>query len=142
MIFVVFIGSQFPDLVDKPLAHTVVIIPSGRVFMHSLPFAIPISILVLWYGIATDRPELSDGFVFAYLIHIFSDWQHMLRAGELPPNLFWPFIEPLPSPVEPFWAGPGDINVSLWTIFSIVVLSSTLVIIAMDISYHLSKTTK
>ena len=73
MIFVVSVGSQFPDLVDKPLAHTVALLPSGRVFMHSLPFAIPISILVLWYGIVTDRPALSDGFVFSYVIHIFAD---------------------------------------------------------------------
>ena len=141
-IFVVFVGSQFPDLVDKPLAHTVALLPSGRVFMHSLPFAIPISILVLWYGIVTDRPALSDGFVFAYVIHIFADWQHMLRAGELPPNLLWPFMEPLPSPVEPFWAGPGGINVSLWTMFSIVVLSGTLLLVAMDVSYQLSETNR
>lgn len=140
LMSVVFVGSQFPDLVDKPLAHTVPILPSGRVFMHSLPFAIPICILVIWYGIVTDRPALSDGFVLAYLIHLFTDWQHMLLAGELPPNLFWPFMKPLPSPVEPFWAGPGGINVSLWTIFSIVVLSGTLLLVAMDISHQLSET--
>ena len=41
LVAVAFIGSQFPDLVDKPLAYQFGLIPSGRVFMHSLPIALP-----------------------------------------------------------------------------------------------------
>ena len=139
MVFVVFVGSQFPDLVDKPLAYSVMIIPSGRVFMHSLPFAIPICILVIVYGIITSRPALSDGFVWAYLLHVIADWRQLLFAGRLPQNLLWPLVDPLPASSVPGWAGPGGINVSLWTMFSIVVLSGTLLLVAMDVSYQLSK---
>jgi hypothetical protein len=56
--FAVFVGSQFPDLVDKPLAQELVVIPSGRVFVHSLLFAVLISVSRLCVrlvdGLATD----------------------------------------------------------------------------------------
>ena len=44
---VAFIGSQFPDLVDKPLAYQSGLIPSGRVFMDSLPIALPFLIGII-----------------------------------------------------------------------------------------------
>ncbi len=46
MLSVVSFGSVFPDLVDKPVAYGN-LIPWGRVFMHSLPFAIPVVLFVL-----------------------------------------------------------------------------------------------
>ena len=49
-IGVVFVGSQFPDLIDKPLALELGLIPSGRVFTHSLPTAMPVLLVIAWYG--------------------------------------------------------------------------------------------
>ena len=138
MIFVVFVGSQFPDLVDKPLAYSLMIIPSGRVFLHSLPFAIPISIFVMIYGIETNRPALSSGFVYAYLSHILVDVRQSLFAGQLPQNLLWPFVDTLPASSVPPWAGSGNINVTLWITFSVLVLSGTAIIILRDILFQLS----
>lgn len=140
MLFVVFFGSQFPDLIDKPLAHSIFVLPAGRVFMHSLPFAIPICILVMAYGTATDRPELSTGFVWAYLIHIPADLdlRQLVLTGDVPQNLLWPLVEASPGEPIPNWAGPGGINVSLWTMFSIIVLSGTFILLAMDISFQMS----
>ena len=137
MTFVVFVGSQFPDIIDKPLAHSAGFLPSGRVFMHSLPFAVPIAIGILAYGFKTDRPHLSIGFVWAYAAHIVADWYPLFLNGQLPPNLFWPFMPPLPSEAVPGWAGPGAINVSLWTMVSIVILAATILLVAMDISVQL-----
>lgn len=62
LVAVTFFGSQFPDLVDKPLAYELSLIPSGRVFMHSLPFAIPLSIAVVTYGTVSlsQMEEIED----------------------------------------------------------------------------------
>ena len=57
LLGIVFVGSQLSDLIDKPLAHQFQLLPSGRLFVHSLPFAIPIACLVGWYAWRTDRPR-------------------------------------------------------------------------------------
>ncbi|TKX57319.1 metal-dependent hydrolase, partial [Halorubrum sp. ASP1] len=62
---IAFIGSQLPDLVDKPLAYLFGLIPSGRVFMHSLPIALPFLLGTMIYGWKTERNRLSVGFSFA-----------------------------------------------------------------------------
>lgn len=121
---VVFLGSQFPDLIDKPLAHELVLIPSGRVFMHSLPTAIPFLLLVGLYGWKTDRIRLSAAFVFAHLSHLVADHRELLQPNpEVSPDLLWPFVSPIPRSGIPVWGGPGGIYVHLWTMISLVVLS-------------------
>jgi membrane-bound metal-dependent hydrolase YbcI (DUF457 family) len=137
--FAVFVGSQYPDLVDKPLAHVLVVIPSGRVFMHSLPFAIPVSIAVVAYGRWTDRPRIASGFVLAYLLHLFGDNYRRLLDGSVSPDLLWPFVEPVSRPVVPYWAGTNGINLTLWTAFSVVVLSATAIVVGHDVRTQLRK---
>ena len=67
LLYVVFVGSQFPDLVDKPLAHQFLLIPNGRMFAHSLVVAVPLCLVVT---LAVRRSgHLREGvtFAFAYL---------------------------------------------------------------------------
>jgi hypothetical protein len=125
VVGVVAVGSQFPDFIDKPLAHQFGILPSGRVFMHSLPTAIPFLLVVGYYGYKTERIRLASAFIFAHLSHLLADnYQALLRYNpQIPPDLFWPFTSPISRPITPHWAGAGGINVRLWTVFSIVVLS-------------------
>lgn len=119
-----FVGTQFPDLIDKPLAYQFGLLPSGRVFMHSLPIAIPFLTVVLLYGFYTHRLYLTSIFAFSLLSHLFADNHTSL----LPPNptissdLLWPFTQPKARPPIPHWAGADGINLLLWTGFSIVVL--------------------
>lgn len=122
-----FIGSQFPDVIDKPLAFYTGIIPSGRVFMHSLPIAIPFLLTVGVYGWQTNHNTLSLAFVFGHLSHIIADTYQTLRGPNptLSPDLFWPFVDPITRPEIPHWAGPNSINVHLWTVFSLAVLGYT-----------------
>ena len=131
--FATAVGSQFPDLVDKPLAHQFGVLPSGRVFMHSLPFALPIAAGVLAYGQYTERPRVACAFVVAYLLHVIGDTYRSLLAGEMPPDLLWPFVAAQPRPIVPFWAGIDGIHVRLWTAFSVVVLGVTLLVVLRDI---------
>lgn len=131
------IGSQFPDLVDKPLAHQFGLLPSGRVFMHSLPFALPIAILILVYGWQTARLRLAGAFVSAYLLHLLGDTYRVLLVGRVPADLLWPFVAAQPRPGVPFWAGVNAINVRLWTAFSAMVLTVTLVMLGRDVSQQI-----
>lgn len=131
--FATAVGSQFPDLVDKPLAHQFGLLPSGRVFMHSLPFALPIIAAVLTYGWYTERPRVAGAFAGAYLLHLVGDTYRQLLSGQIPPDLLWPFVTAQPRPIVPFWAGVDGINVRLWSAFSAVVLGVTLVVVLRDI---------
>lgn len=129
-------GSQFPDLIDKPLYHESVVTPSGRVGTHSLPVAIPIALAVLWYAYRTDRPRAGVVFVFAYATHIFGDVYRALLAPDrrIPSDLLWPFVEPIERPFRPFWAGPDLLFVHLWTLVSIVSLAIAGVFLVWDVA--------
>lgn len=133
VVFAMVIGSQFPDLVDKPLAHQFGVLPSGRVFMHSLPFAIPIALCVVAYGWQTDRRRVAGAFVISYFLHLLGDTYHALLTGRIPPDLFWPFVTAQPRPTVPFWAGANGINIQLWTVFSAALLAVSFVVVTLDI---------
>ncbi len=140
LVFVVFVGSQFPDLIDKPLAHQLGLIPSGRVFMHSLPFAIPIVALAVVYGWYTDRVRGGAVFAFAYLSHIVADNYRELfdPSTPIPPDLLWPFRPPAPRSTVPGWVGPDQIWLHVWTVFSVVVLAVALYLLARDLRAQLN----
>jgi len=133
VVFVTAVGSQFPDLLDKPLAHQFGVLPNGRVFLYSLPFAIPVMTVVLVYGWHTERPGVAGAFVVAYLLHLVGDTYRILLAGQIPSNVLWPFVAAQPRPDVPFWAGIDKIYVGLWTIFSAIVLTVTLVVVVRDV---------
>jgi len=131
----VFVGSQFPDLIDKPLAHEFGIIPSGRVFMHSLPTAAPVWLVVAWYGWRTQRSRLSGAFIAAHISHILADNYRSLQGSppSLPPDMLWPLTNAAPRPPVPYWAGPNSINLHLWTLFSATVLTILAYLIIRDV---------
>lgn len=130
---VTFVGSQFPDLIDKPLALQLHVIPTGRVFMHSLPFAIPVALVVILYSWKTDRLRGGGAFVFAYASHIVTDNSQTLAAGEVSNDLLWPFVSATPRPPIPFWAGPNSINIHIYTVGSVAILSVTAYYLVQDI---------
>lgn len=135
---VVFVGSQLPDLVDKPLAHQFALIPSGRVFLHSIPIAFPLALLVVYYAHRTDRLRLGGAYAFAHGSHLVADTHHALfdPNRSFPPDLLWPITQPVPRPTVPGWAGPEGINVLLWTIFSVAVLAVLAYVLVEDLRNH------
>lgn len=72
-IVAVGIGSQFPDLVDKPLAWTFAVLPSGRSLAHSLFTATIIIWVVVWASRRVNRRYAGIAFGIGYLSHVFSD---------------------------------------------------------------------
>ncbi|UPV74354.1 metal-dependent hydrolase [Halorussus limi] len=93
------VGTQFPDLVDKPLAWTVGVLPSGHSLAHSLFAALPVAALAVTVGAALGRrrdgsERVGAAFALGYLSHLPADvFYPALVGGE--PNygfLFWPVV--------------------------------------------------
>lgn len=140
LLFVLFVGSQFPDLVDKPLAHQFHLIPNGRMFTHSVVVALPVSLGVLLLARRTDNVPAGLAFLFAYFTHIVGDRRTQLLQPnpQIHPNLLWPLTQVERAQGVPSWAGPGSINVKLWTVFSLVLLLVTASLTRQEVRAHSS----
>lgn len=96
---VLLFATQLPDLVDKPLAWSVHLLPSGRSLAHSLFVAVPLVVLVAVLASRRGRPELGPLFTLGYLSHVFGDVYRTLLfappeqwAGTYVTSLFWPLL--------------------------------------------------
>ncbi|WP_226481495.1 metal-dependent hydrolase [Natrinema amylolyticum] len=92
----VAVGSQLPDLIDKPLAWTIGITDGGYSIGHSI-FVAPFVCLAV-YAVAVRRGErvLSGAFALAYLSHPIADMLSQLfrgRAVDLR-TVLWPITSP------------------------------------------------
>ncbi|SFK68776.1 LexA-binding, inner membrane-associated putative hydrolase [Halogranum rubrum] len=100
---VVAFGTQFPDLVDKPLAWTVSLLPTGRSLAHSLLTASLVLGVVLFAVRRYRRAEAETytsfvvAFGIGYLSHLAADGLYPLLGGEFAnlAYLVWPLL-PLP----------------------------------------------
>ena len=67
------VGTQFPDLIDKPLAWELGLLASGRGGAHSLLVAAPV-LGVLWWAQDSPTGRLAwGGFAVGYLSHLAAD---------------------------------------------------------------------
>lgn len=84
------LGSQFPDLVDKPLAYADVV-PSGRSVAHSL-LLVGLLGVALYLAVPDEWRADARGFWVAALVHPLADARHALRDGlaDVPGYLLWP----------------------------------------------------
>jgi hypothetical protein len=90
----VAVGSQAPDLIDKPLAWTLGVLPAGRSLGHSL------LVVGLLFGVVgraravRARPAAATGFGVGVLSHLLADAAGPILAGT--PGavsfLFWPAL--------------------------------------------------
>ncbi|WP_415381220.1 metal-dependent hydrolase [Halosimplex sp. TS25] len=94
----VALGTQFPDLVDKPLGWWLGVLPGGTTLAHSLLTAVPLSLVVLAVGIATERERPALAFVVGYLCHLPADVLYPVVLGRDPKTWFllWP-LRPAPT---------------------------------------------
>jgi membrane-bound metal-dependent hydrolase YbcI (DUF457 family) len=75
-------GSQFPDIVDKPLAWVWQVLPAGRSLAHSLLFVFPVVTLVLLVAWGLRRTDLGVAFGVGYLSHLPADVVYPALLGE------------------------------------------------------------
>lgn len=101
------IGTQFPDLVDKPLGWTLGVLPGGRSLAHSL---LTLAVVAAVVGYAARRYRRSDvgvAFLVGYLTHVLSDGLYSAIEGAYGnlTYLLWPVL-PMPEPeiAQTFWA--------------------------------------
>ena len=92
------VGTQFADLVDKPLAWSLSVLPTGRSLAHSLFVAAALLALLDRFAASADRRDLSTAFALGYLAHLAGDVIYGLGSGlEQLQFLLWPVI-PQPPP--------------------------------------------
>lgn len=94
-VFAVVLGSQFPDLVDKPLAWYLGVLPTGRTLAHSLVVLVPVCILVYLVASRYDRSAVGVAFAVGAISHS--------------------LVDALPA----LWGSPADARFLLWPLLSV-----------------------
>ena len=91
------VGTQFPDLIDKPGAWTLGVVPAGRSVAHSAVVLVPL-LALSWLLVSPERRGAVAAFAVGVGSHLLGDsWTSLVR---LRPDevsfLLWPLY-----PVEP-----------------------------------------
>lgn len=76
------IGTQLPDLIDKPLAYWFDVLPEGRALAHSFLFIVPLCILFMLYMRNIGRTEAGFALSIGISSHPIADGLHSLVRGE------------------------------------------------------------
>jgi hypothetical protein len=87
------VGTQFPDLIDKPFAWTFAVLPSGRSLGHSVLF-LALVVVVLWYLTSVEHDPLVGAFAIGSFAHLFGDALYPAIAGDFVYTRFlvWPLL--------------------------------------------------
>lgn len=89
------VGTQFPDLVDKPLSWGLGVFPTGYAAGHSAIVLIALSVLVVAIVREEGRRRNAVAFLVGAWTHVAGDVVSPLRAGE--PlgidRVLWPVVE-------------------------------------------------
>jgi len=96
------VGTQIADLIDKPLAWYLGVLPSGRSFGHSIFTAIVLIAIVDWLARRYGRRELSVAFAVGHLSHLAADSVYPILNGNFGDLTFllWPVIPQPPEETE------------------------------------------
>lgn len=88
-------ATLFPDLVDKPLAWSLGVLPAARSLAHSLFVAVPVTTLVLVVAARRGRTDLGVAFTLGYYSHLLGDVVPRVLSGYYrgASFLFWPLLE-------------------------------------------------
>jgi hypothetical protein len=89
------LGTQLPDLIDKPLAWYLDILPHGRSFGHSLVTGVPLVMLPIVFVLyRRDQRGLAIAFSIGYLSHLLGDSYVSVLRGEFVYLNFlgWPLL--------------------------------------------------
>lgn len=103
----VAIGTQLPDLIDKPLAWRFGLIPSGRSLAHSLLFLGVLAAVAWALGRRYDRQVEATAFAGAALSHVVADMLPAALAGE------WAKLGALLWPLTPVYQYPEELDYTI-----------------------------
>jgi len=94
----VALGSQLPDIVDKPLAWSLGVLPTGRSLMHSAITVTLLTLALAWVARHRDRPEPYYALAVGTWTHILVD---ALPGLEKLSYLAWPLLAQPEYDLEP-----------------------------------------
>jgi hypothetical protein len=88
------VGTQFPDIVDKPLGWGTTLLPSGTSLAHSVFVAVPLSVAIVFLARRHERRRLGVAFGIGYLLHLPADvlYGAMLRGEVVVAKVLWPLV--------------------------------------------------
>lgn len=94
----VALGTQLPDLIDKPLAWYFGVLPAGRSLAHSAFTAAAVSLVVLAVATHSGHRDAGVAFTVGYVSHLLGDALPKLPGGDYESVAFllWPVL-PLPE---------------------------------------------
>lgn len=97
-VVVLAVGTQFPDLVDKPLAYWFGVLPEGRTLTHSLVIFLPIGVAIVAIAWYYGQRESGTSFSIGWGSHIVGDSIGSLMQGSYSQLSFllWP-LRPAPD---------------------------------------------
>lgn len=113
------IGTQFPDLIDKPLADIFNILPSGRSLGHSLVFTLVLLSVVYLLARRYDRFPEAVAFSFGHISHIVTDALPPAIAGE------WAKLGFLGWPITPAYQYSADVEGRVLTEYLFIQLTTS-----------------
>ncbi len=95
---VVIVASQGPDLIDKPLAWTLDVLPGGRTLGHSLFVFALLAWLAVYYG-RRHHADLAGAAIVGYGSHLAADLPLDLPLGNVADAryLLWPVLPAPPA---------------------------------------------
>lgn len=109
-VVLVLLGSQVPDLIDKPMSWYGGLLPTGRTLAHSLLFLIPLCLILHLVFRHRSRIELGIAFAIGALSHAIVDAIPTLWDPEsIPTFLLYPIIA-----VDPYEEGPPSVVAMLF----------------------------
>lgn len=104
------VGTQLPDLVDKP-ANWWVGILDGRGIGHSLLVVVPLCALVVALARRRDRPAVGAALSIGLVTHLLGDAWRAVLAGEVQASasyLLWPLWEAPTYAIDSPWGHLGS----------------------------------
>ncbi|WP_255150045.1 metal-dependent hydrolase [Halorarius halobius] len=124
------VGTQLPDLVDKPLAWYLHVLPYGRTLAHSLLVAAPLVALVWWLAARRNQRATGTAFAVGYLAHLLGDALYGLVTFQWADLgfLLWPLVDPPESEVEGVIAHLSDILESPFVLFGFALTAAMLLL--------------
>jgi len=95
------LGTQLPDLIDKPFAWTIPLLPNGRSLGHSLVIALPVLVGLLLILDGRKR-RTATALATGYLVHLGTDALYPALSGDwyYVGFLGWPLVPPVEYPSE------------------------------------------
>lgn len=124
------IGTQLPDVIDKPLAWTFEILPHGRSLGHSLFTTIAL-VTVVGLLFRHYSSDISGAFGIGYLSHLLGDAAAALIEGGYSALRFlaWPVVPAVEYRTTPSLVGHiRDIEITLWFLMQVGIAAFVLVI--------------